>query len=68
MPDYRCYQLDQVGLIQGPPAIITCDDAKSAIVKARAMFPDELFEIWESQRRVYPPGPEAAQPLRRVPH
>jgi hypothetical protein len=50
--DYRCYLLDDSGLIQAAQDLVAEAD-KAAIAIARERFPSAPFEVWSGPRRVF---------------
>ncbi len=60
MTDYKCYLLDAAGKIYAAHEIGAEAD-RDALGKAREMFGSQAFEVWQQDRRVYPP-PTALDP------
>ena len=50
--EYRLYRVDKDGLIQGPPAIIVCENDETAIAEAKRYVDGLAIEVWDRARRV----------------
>lgn len=52
MIEYRVYQLDRDGRIEGPAEILHAEDDDAALIKAQRYLKDRALEIWADDRRV----------------
>jgi hypothetical protein len=53
--DYTCYLLNLAGVIQSVHDIQCVDDA-TAITRARQLFRENRFAIWQGTRKIYVPA------------
>src|ERR1700733_13668214 len=56
MPEYRCSLFAADGALEAE-LDIHCADDDAAIARARALFHDHRFEVWQQARRVLSPRP-----------
>ena len=52
MTDYRIYQVDKNGHVQGPPFIVNCEDDETAIAKAKQYVDGLAIEVGDGGCRV----------------
>jgi hypothetical protein len=52
MTEYRLYQLDKAGHIDGPPDGIVCESDEAAIERAKHFVNGHDIEVWQLDRLV----------------
>jgi hypothetical protein len=57
MADYRLYLLNASGSIAAAHEI-TFNNHESAVMRAREIFGNQAFEVWQGATRVHPPVAE----------